>query len=70
MSHGIKQRNTFREILVNCDDQVIVRQLLREFVPEEIKQKIIEEFNHHATEYNKRVIELYGQNELREGCHI
>jgi DNA phosphorothioation-dependent restriction protein DptG len=70
MSYGIKQRNTFGEVLANCDDQVTVRLLLRELVPEKIKQRVIEEFNNRATDYNRRVVKMIGEDELREGCHV
>jgi len=38
-------KDTFQELLVNSDDQVTVRGLLDKWVPEDIKQKIIDDFN-------------------------
>jgi len=67
-SYGIKQKFTFKEVLNNHDDQIIVRQLLMKLLPEEIRIKIIQQFNRHASEYNQRVIDLYGKDNLREGC--
>jgi hypothetical protein len=70
MSHGIKQRDTFKQVLNNGDDQVIVRQLLLQLIPEKLQQEIIVQFNNHATKYNRRTVKLYGKDELREGCHV
>lgn len=65
---GIKPRKTFEEVLLNSDDQVIVRKLLMELVPEEIKEEIIRRFNEHALAYNKLVVIQHGIEALRPEC--
>lgn len=49
-------RETFQEVLVNCDDQVIVRQLLAMYVPDDIKKQIVDQFNSEMKERHKRRI--------------
>ena len=38
-------KEDFMEVLCNCDDQVLVRRLLHELVPEDAKEKIVNSFN-------------------------
>lgn len=40
-----KEAGTFGEVLANGDDQVLVRDLLKKYVPDTIQQKILREFN-------------------------
>ena len=40
-----KKRNTFSEVLNNCDDQVYVRELLEHLTPKYIKDQIVSDFN-------------------------
>ena len=51
----MRERESFREVLHNIDDQVIVRQLLVELVPDAIKAEVLNRFNQHAREWNERV---------------
>ena len=52
----IKHRGTFAKVLWNCDDQVIVRELLKELVPEDIQHEVVKRFNLNADEHNARVL--------------
>lgn len=45
--------SNFQQVLVNCDDQVLVRNLLTEYVPIEIQIKITQLFNQ---EYARRQV--------------
>jgi len=47
-----KYRATFREVLHNCDDQVIVRALLEEILSTAQKQEIVRRFNQDVDRYN------------------
>ena len=50
------KRKTFKSVLVNCEDQVLVRQLLVSKVPSEIQNEIIESFNETIlTRYKRRI---------------
>ena len=62
--YGIRFQESFDGVLTNCDDQVIVRCLLNELVPEEAKAKIILNFNKYAAEHNLRIIEVHGHKSL------
>jgi len=53
----IRPRNTFAEVLGNIDDQVTVRQLLIDLIPEDVKWKIVWHFNKSISERNLRVLE-------------
>lgn len=44
----MKQRFTFRELLNNCDDQVLIKNLLCKIVTEQQQQAIIDSFNERA----------------------
>ena len=57
----IKHRDTFAKVLWNCDDQVIVRELLKELVPGYIQLEVVRRFNRNADEHNARVFDL-GEN--------
>ncbi len=50
----MKHRNSFVDVLLNIDDQVIVRQLLEAYVPQYAQEKIIAEFNAHVDRFNAR----------------
>jgi rubrerythrin len=50
-----KHRKTFPDVLYNCDDQVIVRQLIDELVPEQVQLEIVNRFNAHVDRYNEIV---------------
>ena len=54
MSYEMKPRFTFHDVLWNWDDQVTVRQLLEELVPEDVKSMIVVRFNQHVEQYNSR----------------
>jgi hypothetical protein len=54
----MKHRDNFHAVLVNSDDQVIVRDLLDELVPDEVKARIVAAFNRHVDEYNVRAEEI------------
>lgn len=45
-----KIRKTFNEVLNNCDDQVIVREMLNEHVDHEVKLLIVKKFNEKMQE--------------------
>lgn len=49
----MKKRETFREVLCNIDDQVIVRDLLEHYVPEMVKDHIVSKFNEHVKRFNE-----------------
>ena len=49
----IRNQNTFEKVLNNCDDQIIVRELLRQYVPMECKAEIVRKFNEHADRINE-----------------
>lgn len=54
--HPFVAKTSFQEVLVNCDDQVLVRQLLEAYVPTEAKRQITQEFNlTMAIRHNRRV---------------
>ena len=38
-------KRTFREVLNNFDDPVIMRDMVEHYMPEQLKQRIVEEFN-------------------------
>ena len=46
----MKQRKTFMEVLVNCDDQVLVRNLILQTMSQEQKDWVRDEFNKVAKE--------------------
>jgi hypothetical protein len=54
----MKTRDDFSSVYGNLDDQVIVRRLIEELVPENIKQEIVWRFNKYVSERNLRIIEL------------
>lgn len=41
----LRHQETFRDVLLNCDDQVVVRDLLTSEVPQDIKERIVMLFN-------------------------
>jgi len=58
LSHIVTNRcSNFEHVLINCDDQVTVRELLKELVPINIQIEITERFNQ---EYAKRQIARNG----------
>jgi predicted HicB family RNase H-like nuclease len=59
-------RDTFDKVLINFDDQVIVRKLLSELVPEDVKQEIVRRFNQDADEYNERCARLIKEEALED----
>lgn len=50
----MRQRNSFSEVLHNCDDQVLVRHLITHLLTEEQKQWVVDEFNKEALAYEAR----------------
>lgn len=50
----MKKRYSFRDVLVNGDDQVIVRELLQKHVPDEVQIKIVNLFNQECDERERR----------------
>ena len=51
----INHRDTFIKVLVNCDNQIIVRELLNKVMNETKKQEVIDGFNKYADERNSWV---------------
>lgn len=59
-----KVRETFAQVLGNCDDQVLVRQLLIRYVPAEYKNTIIRDFNNEmARRHKSRIAEEDNRDE-------
>ncbi len=52
-----KHKDSFLEVLHNTDNQVLVRDLVEELMPDSIKQLIIERFNEDVTRYNRVLAE-------------
>ena len=50
----VKQRKTFEEVLIQSDDQVIVRELLNKYVPDQVKEQILKEYNDEVACVNGR----------------
>lgn len=48
----ISRRDSFKDVLNDCDNQVIVRELLVQYVPLHVQEKIIDEFNKYADRRN------------------
>ncbi len=53
----IHPRQTFAEVLGQSDDQVLVRQLLMDLVPEDVKWRIVFHFNKSISERNLRALD-------------
>lgn len=51
--HPYQERDTFREVLSNQDDQVLINDLLQLMVPIELQYKITDAFNQIMTERRK-----------------
>lgn len=51
------KKETFSQVLTNCEDQVLVRRLLEAFVPVDIQQRITDEFNLAMKERHRERIE-------------
>lgn len=50
------KKESFYSVLVNIDDQVLVRQLIDKYMPPEIKQWVIDDFNETMTKrYDSRL---------------
>ena len=49
-----KPRLTFLDVLLNSEDQVIVRELLHEHVPDDVKQRIVVLFNKIMSDRHSR----------------
>lgn len=52
-AYRMREQPNFRAVLNNCDDQVVVRQLLIELVAPEVKVEIVNRFNEFARRYNR-----------------
>jgi predicted Zn-ribbon and HTH transcriptional regulator len=54
----MQQRKSFKSVLLNSDDQVLVRRLLHEFLTERQKEEIVDAFNKVAKtrELNRREV--------------
>ena len=55
----MKQRITFNEVLHNCDDQVVVRDILNQILTKEQKQAVVDAFNKAAKHREKIRSECY-----------
>jgi len=51
-------RDSFKAVLSNSDDRVIIRDLLVELMPNDLKWEIVWRFNKHVCERNIRVVHL------------
>lgn len=49
----MKHRKTFQEVLLNCDDQVAVRDILNMVLTEKQKWEVVTLFNIHADHRNE-----------------
>lgn len=49
-------RETFQDVLFNCDDQVLVRTLLKNMVPESTQREIVAAFNDQMLARHERKI--------------
>ena len=52
MANFISTQKDFKGVLTQSDDQAIVRYLLLRHVPQEVKDKIIQEYNSHVLGIN------------------
>jgi hypothetical protein len=66
--HLIEERPTFKAVIYNWDDQVTVRKLLMECVPEDAQAKIVARFNQHVRERNRIARELNEEEEAATRC--
>lgn len=55
--HPFKPKKTFHEVLNNCDDQVLVRDLLTTFLTSDFQDVIINEFNKIMKARHERLIQ-------------
>lgn len=53
----IYPKRTFGEVLGQADDQVLVRELLMDLVPGDVKWRIVFHFNKSISERNLRVLD-------------
>lgn len=51
----MKHRETFQKVLMNCDDQMVVRDILHMVLTTEQQQEVITLFNQHVDSYNARM---------------
>lgn len=51
-------KEDFLSVLTNTDDQVLMRRILLEYVPEEIQRKVIESFNRLMQERRERRMQV------------
>lgn len=49
----MKFETTFRDVLWQGDDQVIVRELLISLVPPDVQSVIVQRYNKHVSKFNK-----------------
>jgi hypothetical protein len=49
----MKHRETFQQVLLNCDDQVAVRDILRMVLTKEQQEEVVELFNKHVDNRNR-----------------
>ena len=54
----MKYRETFKEVLHNCDDQVAVRDILYMVLTKEQQQEVVDLFNKHVDNRNAKREEL------------
>lgn len=61
-THFREHKESFRGVLYNFEDQVIVRRLLEDLVPANVKAAVVEAFNADVDRYNAIV-----KREIEEG---
>ena len=59
MHQPMKHRHTFKKVLWNCEDQVVVRKLLEELVPPKVQAEIVRRFNMHCDERNQAMMTIW-----------
>lgn len=64
MANFLSIQKDFNGVLSQSDDQAIVKVLLEQYVPDDVKKKIIIGYNRHACGFNK--LKLEQENTRRE----
>jgi hypothetical protein len=59
-----RHRSTFREVMENSDDQVTVRELIHELMPDDIKAEIVCRFNARVDERNAYIAQEVARGEV------
>jgi uncharacterized protein with PIN domain len=64
-----RHKETFHQVLYNLDDQVIVRNLVEDLMPEEVKAEILRRFNLDVDRYNA-VVDQHQREDALEAAKI